>query len=105
MGPRRGGLNGRRNAVKPFCHSRRSRVRRGEGYFSGVLRGYRALLASLRSVQYRSSIPIGQISHRFGKYIHLGFSFLLGPFFELKRIVYAPCLGLLAISIEILVNG
>lgn len=23
VGPRRGGLNGRRNAVKPFCHSRR----------------------------------------------------------------------------------
>lgn len=31
VGPRHGGLNGRRNAVKPFCHSRRSRVRRGEG--------------------------------------------------------------------------
>ena len=46
VGPRRGGLNGRRNAVKPFCHSRRSRVRRGEGYSSRVLRGYRAPLAS-----------------------------------------------------------
>lgn len=52
VGPRRGGLNGRRNAVKPFCHSRRSRVRRGEGYYSGVLRGHRAPLASLFSLQY-----------------------------------------------------
>jgi len=26
VGSRRGGLNGRRNAVKPFCHSRRNRA-------------------------------------------------------------------------------
>lgn len=26
VGSRRGGLNGRRNAVKPFCHSRRNRT-------------------------------------------------------------------------------
>ena len=45
MGPRRGGLNGRRNAVKPFCHSRRSRAARDNS--SGVLRDRSAPLAFL----------------------------------------------------------
>lgn len=45
VGPRRGGLNGRRNAVKPFCHSRRSRAARDNS--SGVLRDRSAPLAFL----------------------------------------------------------
>lgn len=55
MGPRRGGLNGRRNAVKPFCHSRRSRARRGEGYSVPCYAGTRAPLASSYEIENRFS--------------------------------------------------
>jgi len=57
VGPRRGGLNGRRNAVKPFCHSRRSRSPvRQRGIFNAVSNGRGAPLAFTFRISLSSSL-------------------------------------------------